>query len=112
MPKFDVREENQKWWVYIDNTPYRSFATKEEALTEMARLQKLLSNKTKCEELNGHGKVLDFSPDGWWIQNRGKSFAVLPLTDLDLKIGEIVQVDKSGNVKMKEKAREKGGRGS
>lgn len=109
MPKFYVREENEKWWVYVNDIPYHSFATKEEALAEMARLQNLLSSKTTDKEIKGHGKVLDISPDGWWLQNRGKSFAMFRLPDLDLKIGEIVHVDEDGSAKIKEKARIKEG---
>lgn len=47
------------------------------------------------------GKILHIAPDGRWIQNRGgNTFAVYPPTDLELVIGEMVSVDKSGEIEL------------
>ena len=98
MPQFDVREKDQKWWVYIDGIPYRSFATEGEAQAEKARLQELLSGMTRSHQHQGSEIVLDFAPGNPWIQKRGIAFVVLPPTDIDLNVGEKVQVDKNGKV--------------
>jgi hypothetical protein len=98
MPKLDVRKEDQKWWVFIDDIPYRSFETEVDALIEKARLQELLLGMKRSGQHQGSGTVLDFEPGNSWIQKRGRVFVVQPPTDLDLKVGEKVQVDKYGKV--------------
>lgn len=55
----------------------------------------------RVNHLEGRGKVVHIAPDGRWIQHKGRdTFAVLPPTDFDLEIGEQVDVDKSGEIKL------------
>ncbi|MBY0575889.1 MAG: hypothetical protein K2P67_04765 [Gallionellaceae bacterium] len=90
------------------------FSSKEEAIRHCALQEKIEQenmsiedwiaahpDSIKVEQIEGYGKVLHVAPDGQWIQNRGKNnFAVHPATDLELEIGESVQVDKSGEIKL------------
>lgn len=99
MLKIDVRKENQKWVVYINDIFYRSFATESEANEEKGKLEKMLHGMTMTAQCQGEGKVLDFDSGQPWIQKQSRSsFTVHPQTDIYLKIGEIVQVNKNGKV--------------
>lgn len=54
----------------------------------------------RCAHVEGSGRVWYIAPDGRWIHHRGRSFAVRPSTDLELEIGERVQVSPSGEIKL------------
>lgn len=91
------------------------FSTKEAADANCAALLAKLSieewiaahpDSFKVEQIEGEGKVLHIAPDGQWIQNRGRNtFAVHPATDLELEVGEMVRVDKSGDIEFLDRSR-------
>lgn len=86
------------------------FSSKAEADASCAALLKMLSieewialtNSKREDQIEGMGKVLHIAPNGQWIRNKGYSVAVYPSTeaDVELEIGEMVSVDKSGEIKL------------
>jgi len=85
------------------------FFSKEVALTACALLTQLTieawlavhSMNNKAEKIEGTGKVLYVAPDKRWIQSKGRDiFAVHEPAECELEIGEMVEVDKSGEIKL------------
>lgn len=61
----------------------------------------LYPERTRNEHIEGTGSVWHISPDGRWIQHKGRNtFTVHPPTEFDLEIGQTVTVDKSGEIKL------------
>jgi Large polyvalent protein-associated domain 7 len=60
------------------------------------------SEMVETKQLDGSGKVLHVFSDGQWIQNRsgGRQFALQPSSNIEIKIGQNVEVDRRGSVKL------------
>ena len=53
----------------------------------------------QTKQLEGTGKVLQVFADGQWIQNRGhNNFALQPSSNIDIEVGQIVEVANGGRV--------------
>lgn len=85
------------------------FSSKETAIANCALMKKhsiedwiaAHTESKRVNQIEGHGKVLHIAADGRWIQNRGRStFAVHPPTVFELEIGELVSVDKFGEIEL------------
>lgn len=90
-------------------SPYGGpFSSKAEAEANCAALIKKLSieewialtNSVRVNQIEGTGKILHIAPDGQWIRNNGLSITVYPPNeaDVELKVGEMVKVNKSGSI--------------
>lgn len=59
----------------------------------------LYPERTRNEHVEGIGSVWHISPDGQWIQHKGRNtFTVHPQSEFDPKIGRVVTVDKTGEI--------------
>ena len=60
------------------------------------------SEMVETQLLDGSGRVLHVFSDGQWIQNRnrGLQFALQPSSNIEIKVGQNVEVDRRGSVKL------------
>ena len=60
------------------------------------------SEMVETQLLDGSGRVLHVFSDGQWIQNRsgGRQFALQPSSNIEIKVGQNVEVDRRGSVKL------------
>ena len=60
------------------------------------------SEMVETKQLDGSGRILHVFSDGQWIQNRsgGRQFALQPRSNIDIKVGQKVEVDRRGSVKL------------